>query len=105
MREDATIPDPGQSKVVRLAMNLDTLSGNFANEFRGRAVRRGIVNHLHLHLVRVQVLFDYTPQSFSQIVCPRIARRYHYGPKRAAVLGWQFAGPRRFEAAAGATEL
>lgn len=80
MREDATIPDPGQSKVVRLAMNLDTLSGNFANEFRGRAVRRGIVNHLHLHLVRVQVLFDYTPQSFSQIVCPRIARRYHYGP-------------------------
>src|SRR5437870_1151490 len=56
---DAAIPDSGQSKIARLAMNLDTLSGNFANELSRRAVRRCIVNHLDLHLVSAGILFQH----------------------------------------------
>jgi hypothetical protein len=78
---DAAIPDSGRSKIARLATNFDTLSGNFANELSGRAVRRCIVNYLDLHLVRAGILIEHAAKCHFQILQRGVVNGNHHRPK------------------------
>src|ERR1044071_1778035 len=78
---DAAIPDSGESKIAWLAMNFDALSGNFANDLNGGAVRRCIVNYLDLHLASADILIQHAAKCPFQILQRRVVNRNHHRPK------------------------
>jgi hypothetical protein len=60
-----------------------------------------IVDHFDLHLLRAGILLENASQRFLQIIRSRIEGRDHYRPKRAAIVGRQYADCGRFETAGG----
>ena len=70
---------------------------NSLGHLKCRVIVRAVIDYFNLHLVRAGVLFEYAPQSFFQIVCPRIVRRYHHRPEGTVLVDRQYADWRRFE--------
>ena len=64
---------------------------SYPSNFRSGIILRVVVDYLDLHLLWARVLSEYAPQSFFQILCTRIARRYYYRPERAVLVDRRYA--------------